>query len=134
MLRTTGHGCLWLFLLIITIQVLPVPRSAGNVASKEVWQSSQEPVVEVGVRNKNGNRDKYTAVWIVSEPDGVRRGSTATVERDNWGYVLYPDDFRIYAKPGRYSWECLVDGRQVAAGFFVYKSVAGYSDQLEAPW
>ena len=54
----------------MTIQVLPVQRAARSASSGEVWQSSQAPVVQLGVRNKNGNRDKFTAVWIVSEPDG----------------------------------------------------------------
>lgn len=142
MLRTTGHGCLWLFLLIITIQVLPVPRSAAGAALSgprpvelgETWQSSQEAVVQLGVRNKFGNRAKYTATWIVmSGVDGTRYEAKATVERNNWGFVYYPGDFHTYAKPGGYTWACLVDGKRVAAGSFEFKSVQGYSDQLEVP-
>ena len=103
MIRTVCRRCLTLFLLIITIHMIPIPRFASYAASKDVWQSSQAPVVQLGVRNKYGNRDKYTAVWTVSAPDGSLYKARTTVESDNWGSVWFPDDFPTYRKPGRYT-------------------------------
>ena len=92
--------------------------------------SLQEPVVELGVRNKTRSLDKFTAVWIVNAPDGRRYEAKATVERLNIGIVRFPDDFQTYSKPGQYSWKCLVEGRLAAAGSFEFRTVATYSDQL----
>lgn len=151
MLRTIRYRGLWLFLLIFTILVLPVQRSARSaepdqlrfvplqgeyphpVELGEVWQSSQEPAVQLGVRNKFGNRRKYTAVWIVSGEDGRRYGARATVEGDDWGYVFFPENFGAISRPIGYTWTVSVDGKRVAAGSFEFKSVQGYSDQLEVP-
>lgn len=132
MLRAIGHGCLWLLLLIIGIPMLPmsIPSSVSSAAPEVSWQVLQEPIVELGVRNKTGSLDRFAAVWIVTAPDGSRYGAKARVERLNIGIVKFPDDFQTNAKPGRYSWKCLVDGRQIAVGSFEFKTVETYSDQL----
>lgn len=130
MLRTVVTGCLFIFLPIITILIPPIQGSVSRAGPEVFWQSSQAPVIELGVRNKTGSLDKFTAVWTVREPDGTLHKATATVERDDSGDVRYPDDFNTYSRPGRYSWKCLVDGREVATGSFEFRTVATYSDQL----
>ena len=140
MLRTMGHGCVWLFLLTLTLQVLPVQRPVHAVQrpssalpKPDTWQSSEAPSVRLGVRNKLGTRDKYTAIWIVSGADGSRYEARATVKGDDWGDVYFPDDFPAISKPIRYTWTLSVDGQRMFVGSFEFKSVRGYSDQLEAP-
>jgi hypothetical protein len=132
-LRTIGHGCLLMILLFITLLMSPLDRPVSTATPEMSWQSSQKPVVKLGIRDKTGSLDQFTASCIVSAPDGSKHLARVTVRRLGWGYVWYPDDFQAYAKPGRYSWKWLVDGRQVAAGFFEFRSVASYSDQLEVP-
>lgn len=95
-LRAIGHGCLWLFLLTLTIQVLPVQRPAN--AFPETWQTSQSPSVQLGVRNKMGTH-KYTAVWIVSGADGSRYEVRGMVKGDDWGDVFFPYSFGPFQSP-----------------------------------
>ena len=133
MLRTMGHGCVWLFLLTLTLQVLPGQRPVNAFPVPDTWQSSEAPSVHLGVRNKLGTRDKYTAIWIVSGADGSRYEARATVKGDDWGTVYFPDDFGSIGKPMRYTWTLSVDGQRMFVGSFEFKSVREYSDQLEAP-
>jgi len=119
-LRTIGRRCLWLFLLVIAFQMLPGQRSMSSAAPQPVWQFSQKPVAKLGVRDKYGSLGKYTAVWIVSDPDGRQYQAQTMVKGDDTGYVYFPDDFPAYARAGRYSWKCLVDGHEVVHGSFEF--------------
>ena len=74
--------------------------------------------------------DKFTAVCVVGAPDDKQYRAQTNLVGDNWGYILFPDDFTTWAKPGPYSWKCLVDGREVANGGFEFTGSA-YSNVLK---
>ena len=120
MLRTISRRCQWLLLLVIAIPMLPDQRSASSAASPPIWQFSQAPIAKLEVRDKLGSLGKYTAVWIVSAPDGKQFQTKKTVERDDFGYVYFPDDFAAASEPGRYSWKCFVEGHEVVHGSFEF--------------
>jgi hypothetical protein len=86
-------------------------------------------VVKLGIRDKYGSLGKFKAVFIVSAPDGSQHEASVSVEQDKWGYVLFPDDFETWAKPGPYSWKCLVDSRQVLSGRFEFMTISTFADQ-----
>jgi len=119
-LRTISRRCQWLLLLLIAIPMVPDLRSASSAASPPIWQSSQAPIAKLGVRDKFGSLGKYTAVWIVSAPDGSQYETKTTVEGDDWGYVYFPNDFPALQQSGRYSWRCVVDGHEVVHGSFEF--------------
>jgi len=103
------------------------PRQEGP--SDIVWQQSQSVLVELGVRDKYGRLGSYNALFVVTSPDGNQYRTKRRLSGDEFGYVYFPHDFGTYAKPGTYSWECIVGGNAVVSGRFEYKSVDGYSDQ-----
>jgi len=119
-LRTISRRCQWLLLLLIAIPMLPDESSVSSAASTPIWQLSQEPVAKLEVRDKYGSLGKYTAVWIVSAPDGRQFQAKKTVERDDFGYVYFPDDFSALSEPARYSWKCFVEGHEVVHGSFEF--------------
>jgi hypothetical protein len=119
-LRTISRGCLWPLLLIITFLMFQDQRSATSAASEPIWQSSQAPVAQLGVRDKLGSLGGYTAAWIVSAPDGTQYQAKKTVKGDDWGYVYFPNDFPALLKSGRYSWKCFVGGHEVIHGSFEF--------------
>lgn len=122
---------LWLSMLIFAAVIIPRETSGGNSSSSAVWQYSAAPVVKLGVRNKEGRRtERFTAVCVVSAPDDKQYRAQTEVVGDNWGYVVFPDDFPTWAKPGPYTWQCLVDGKQVADGGFEFTG-AWYSNVLK---
>jgi hypothetical protein len=119
-LWTISRGCLWPLLLIITFLMLLDQRPATSAASEPIWQLSQAPVAKLGVRDKYGSLGGYTAVWIVSAPDGAQYQAKKTVVGDDNGYVFFPDDFPTYSKVGRYSWKYFVNGHEVVHGSFEF--------------
>ena len=120
MLRRISHGCVCLLLLVIAFPMFPGRRSASSATPRLDFQSSEALVARLGVRDKNGILGKYTAVWVVNDPDGKQYQAKRTVERDDWGDVYFPDDFPAIDKVGRYSWKCLVNGQEVVHGSFEY--------------
>ena len=117
-LRRISCGCLCLLLFAIAFPALLGQRSVSSAAPYLNFQSSEAPVVRLGVRDKNGILGKYAAVWVVNDPDDKQYQTKRTVEHDDWGYVYFPDDFPAIDKVGRYSWKCLVNGQEVVHGSF----------------
>jgi len=133
MLRKIGRAGagLWLFLLVFAVVTLSRQAAWSSAVSIASWQYSATPVVKLGIRNKEGRGlDKFTAVCVVSAPDNKQYKAQANLVGDNWGYIIFPDDFTTWAKPGPYSWKCLVDSREVANGGFEFTGGA-YSNVLK---
>lgn len=130
MLRATSHGYWWL-VLIATVLIFSVHEPVGGATSNVNWQASQAAFVQIGIRDKNGSLGKFTAVFVLSTPDGRQYETKVTVpEPLGWGYVRFPDDLPTYSKPGQYSWKYIVDGREVVTGKFEFTTVSWYADQL----
>ena len=94
----------------------------GNSASAEpTWQSSTSTTVQLGVRDKYGSIGKYTATFIVTDPDKKEFTTSITVKNDDFGYVTFPSDFKTYMKTGKFTWKCVVGGKAIFNGEFVSK-------------
>ncbi len=131
--RKLGHDGvgLWLLLLVFAVVALSRQGAMSGPSSNAIWQYSVEPVVKLGIRNKEGrSSDRFTVVCVVNAPDDKQYGAQKNVVGDNWGDMLFPDDFRTSAKPGPYTWKCLVNGKEVADGGFEFTG-AGYSNVLK---
>ena len=89
----------------------------------QAWQSSISPLVELAVRDKGGTSDSYTVTFIVTEPTGERVSAKVKGRREEFPSVQFPKDFNTYYKPGKYSWQAFVGGKEVAAGRFAYETV-----------
>ena len=94
-----------------------------------VWQQSEGVAVQLGVRDKYGALDKYKALFVVTAKNGKEYKAEKTAQSDKWGYVYFPDDFKVYGEPGDYAWKCFVDGKVVTNGRFRLTTAKSYSDQ-----
>ncbi len=117
-------GC-FVLLPIVFVVVVNAQKSVSDVT----WQSSESVSVKLGVRDKYGELESYEALFVVTGPDGKQYKAEKHVSGDEWGFCYFPDDFDTYAKPGKYSWECIVGGEVVLNGDFEYMTVDSYSDQ-----
>ncbi|MBZ8140897.1 hypothetical protein CLD22_13420 [Rubrivivax gelatinosus] len=82
----------------------------------QTWQQSTAAAVELGVRDKYGDKP-FRAEFVVVGPQG-RETRSITVEGSAFGVVHYPGDFGGYMAPGQYRWSARVDGKVVADGRF----------------
>ena len=94
--------------------------SAGN------WQQStaNSAQVRLGIRDKNGEKPSYVADFIVVDATGRSIATRLKVTGDEFGYVLYPQDFTgVDLKAGKYRWAAKVGGREVVGGTFAVGAI-----------
>ena len=103
-------------LSIVFVAIVYAQKSVSDIT----WQSSMSVSVQIGVRDKYGELESYKARFVVTGPDGEQYKAEKDVSGDEWGFCYFPDDFETYAKPGKYSWECIVGGEVVINGHFEY--------------
>jgi hypothetical protein len=82
------------------------------------WQSTEEPEIRLGVRDKYGNLGSYTANFVVEGKKGDRYQLAKKVHGDSFANVEFPQDFDGYAPVGSYTWKCLVNGKVAVSGRF----------------
>jgi hypothetical protein len=94
------------------------------------WQQVVSAHIELGVRSKFGE-EPYTALFTVKRQERSKKATevvytaSINVEADEFGKVVFPDDFRDkggqQASPpeGTYTWTCTVEGEVVLSGKFV---------------
>ncbi|HKO06446.1 MAG TPA: hypothetical protein VJ487_01935 [Alphaproteobacteria bacterium] len=106
-------------MLVAALGILVV---AGSEAAPAVsWQESVSPSYRIGIRDKFGDLGQYDASFIVS--DGKHDWTkTIHVRNDDWGFVLFPDDFEdgTFANFNnvKYRWRATVNGKAVISGRF----------------
>ncbi|MBU4481035.1 hypothetical protein KKH59_01830 [Patescibacteria group bacterium] len=93
------------------------------------WQKSEGITVQLGVRDKNGELKKYRALFIVRDKNGKEYKLEKDVRGDVWGFVYFPEDFKVYGEPGDYTWKCIVKGKVAASGQFRLTTVKTDCDQ-----
>jgi hypothetical protein len=128
-----GHNSVgfWLVLLVFAVVALSRQGALSGSSSNAIWQYSAAPVAKLGIRSKDGrSSDKFTVVCVVNAPDEHQYRAQKNVVGDSWAYMLFPDDFQTWAKPGPYTWKCLVDSKEVATGDFEFTG-ASYSNVLK---
>jgi hypothetical protein len=114
-------GCLALFIIAGLLFATSAQRRRARPAAG--WLQSQAAVVQLGVWHKSGPSGPYTALFIVTGPDGKQyKSEQRTKTGDDWVYTLFPNEFDKYPEAGgrftTYSWECTVEGKSVGSGQF----------------
>ncbi len=111
--------------------------AAPAPAHAQTWMVSTTAHVTLGVLDKYGQLGPYTATFVVhSERTGKEYQLVRTIEKGQNGVdVLFPseassaDYFKAAtgesapATPGRYTWECLVNGKKAVSGHFALPEV-----------
>jgi hypothetical protein len=103
-----------LALLLLTPHVTPAQ-------TRPIWQVDEGASIKLGVRDKFSVLGRYSATFIVTAPNGKKFYKSIDVEGDQWGDVVYPDDFkqsRTVATSGLHTWECVVNGEIALRGKF----------------
>lgn len=81
------------------------------------WQQSQDGTIELGVRDKFGELKNYDAEFIV-KGNGKKYQIIKHIKGDEFGTVYFPKDFKTTGIPGKYTWKCTVNNKEVASGDF----------------
>ncbi|MFD1466889.1 hypothetical protein ACFQ48_01535 [Hymenobacter caeli] len=111
--------------------------AAPAPARAQTWMVSTTAHVTLGVLDKYGQLGAYTATFVVrSERTGKEYQLVKSIEKgQNGADVLFPseattsDYFKAStgeappAAPGRYTWECRVNGKKAVGGHFALPEV-----------
>lgn len=126
---TTG----WVRRGAVVLAVLAGSLFASS-AQAQTWMVSTTPYIKMGVLDKYNALGGYTAVFIVTnEKTSQEFMLTKQVAKGESGVDVFfptepsdPDYFKnmqglaAQAAPGRYRWECRVNGKKAVGGFFTY--------------
>ncbi|AMR26795.1 hypothetical protein A0257_06505 [Hymenobacter psoromatis] len=110
---------------------------AAPTAKAQTWMVSTTPYIKLGVLDKYNALGGYTAVFIVtSERTGQDFMLTKQVPKGESGLdILFPTEpsdpeyfknlqgLSAQPAPGRYTWECRVNGKKAVSGHFTFPEV-----------
>jgi hypothetical protein len=111
---------------------LLVGSLCASTAHAQTWMVSTTPYIKLGVLDKYNALGGFSAVFIVkNEKTGQEFMLTKQVPKGENGIDIFfptepsdPDYFKNMAglaaqpTPGRYLWECRVNGKKAVGGFF----------------
>ena len=101
--------------------------ASSTIQAKEpvkIWQQSQSPSLELGIRDKYGETP-YTVEFLVTDPKGVVSSRKVEVEAGKFGFARFPEDFdKALLISGKYRWQAKVDGKVVRKGKFAYQHLS----------
>jgi hypothetical protein len=106
----------------------------ASSAHAQTWMVSTTPYIKLGVLDKYNALGSYSAVFIVTnEKNGQEYLLTKQVPKGENGVDVFfptePSDPEYFKNmqglaaqptPGRYHWECRVNGKKAVGGFFVF--------------
>jgi hypothetical protein len=106
----------------------------ASSAHAQTWMVSTTPYIKMGVLDKYNALGGYSAVFIVTnEKTSQEFMLTKQVPKGESGVDVFfptepsdPEYFKnmaglaAQATPGRYRWECRVNGKKAVGGFFTY--------------
>ena len=106
----------------------------SSSAHAQTWMVSTTPYIKLGILDKYNALGGYNAVFIVTnEKTSQEYMLTKVVAKGESGvdvsFPTEPSDPEYFknmaglaaqATPGRYRWECRVNGKKAVGGFFVY--------------
>ena len=119
------------------ITVLALGSLLATGAHAQTWMVSTTPYIKLGVLDKYNSLGGYTATFFVTEEKtGKEYILTKQVPKGESGVdILFPTEpsdpeyFKNAAGlaaqpiPGRYTWECRVNGKRAVGGHFVFPEV-----------
>jgi hypothetical protein len=130
-----------------TLSLLTTPRKlttalafglllgAAPKAQAQTWMVSTTPQIELSVTNSAASPQPYTAVFVVRNDKTGKAYSLVKMVEQPGIMVLFPTEpgapeyFRTDSgevpktTPGRYTWECTVEGKRVGGGRFNFAEV-----------
>jgi hypothetical protein len=106
----------------------------ASSAHAQTWMVSTTPYIKLGVLDKYNALGSYSAVFIVTnEKNGQEFLLTKQVPKGENGVDVFfptePSDPEYFKNmqglaaqptPGRYHWECRVNGKKAVGGFFTF--------------
>jgi hypothetical protein len=106
----------------------------ASSAHAQTWMVSTTPYIKMGVLDKYNSLGGFTAVFIVTnEKNGQEYLLTKQVAKGENGVDVFfptePSDPEYFKNmqglaaqptPGRYHWECRVNGKKAVGGFFMF--------------
>jgi hypothetical protein len=119
-------------LLLVLLALRP-----STEAQAQTWMVSTTAHIKLGILDKYGQLGQYSATFVVrNEKTGKEYLLVKQLEKNQTGIdVLFPteasepDYFKsdageaAKATPGRYTWECRVNGKKAVGGHFVFPEV-----------
>lgn len=119
---------------LIAIVMLMTGSLLASSAHAQTWMVSTTPYIKLGVLDKYNSLGGYSAVFVVTnEKTGQEFTLTKPVPRGESGVdILFPtepsdpDYFKnasglaAQPTPGRYLWECRVNGKKAVGGHFAF--------------
>lgn len=117
--------------------ILLVGSLFASSAQAQTWMVSTTPYIKLGVLDKYNALGGYSAVFIViNEKTSQEFMLTKQVAKGENGVDIFfptepsdPEYFKNMAglaaqpTPGRYRWECRVNGKKAVGGFFIFPEV-----------
>ncbi len=119
--------------------LLSMVLNSGFFAQKSssyaaIWLQSESVSVKLGVWDKYGELKSYSALFVVTDPDGKQYKARAKGDESGWTYVSFPDEFKdergqvigatkSYPSTVIFSWKCIVGDKTIARGKFEYGSI-----------
>jgi hypothetical protein len=114
--------------------ILVVGSFFASNAHAQTWMVSTTPYIKLGVLDKYNALGGYSATFIVTnEKNGQEYMLTKQVGKGENGVDVFfptepsdPEYFKSMAglaaqpTPGRYHWECRVNGKKAVSGFFFF--------------
>jgi hypothetical protein len=86
------------------------------------WQFSESVALKLGVGDKLGDLEHYTATFVILGPDGNRLTAEKPGGLGVFVHAIFPDDFPGWnGKDGSYAWKTMVGKETIAQGSFVYQ-------------
>ncbi len=126
--RLTSGGRLLTGGLLLGLMLTVAPA-----ARAQTWMVSTTPYIKLGVLDKYGALSEYSATFVVIDEKGQEYSLVKQVPKGQNGVdVLFPtepsdaDYFKnaagraVQPAPGRYTWECRVNGKKAVSGHFNY--------------
>jgi len=92
------------------------------------WESSTNiggcGVVTLKIRDKEGKIPLYSALFIITASDKKQyKIEKYSIKADEFAEVSFPSDlWPVVPQSGKYSWECVVEGKTVSKDNFEYKT------------
>lgn len=107
---------------------------AVGVASQEdkpnvSWEQSQSVSIKLGIKGREWQSQSFDTTFIINGPTGVESTYQHRLEKDEFKFLYFPEDFGLRPLPGKYKWRCVVGEKAIAGGEFEYVSISGQSDQ-----
>jgi len=82
------------------------------------WEQSQSVSIKLGIKGREWQSQSFDATFIINGPTGVESTYKHRLEKDEFKFLYFPEDFALRTLPGKYRWRCVVGEKIIAGGEF----------------